>query len=96
MALEDIENSLISFSKQNEATSYIKIALDQSKLAADLARERYKSGITDFLTVLDSVKRLLDVQTAYADALTKSSTALVAVYKAFGVGGSQASVPASS
>ena len=86
MALEDIENSLISFSKQNEATSYIKIALDQSKLAADLARERYKSGITDFLTVLDSEKRLLDVQTAYADALTKSSTALVAVYKAFGVG----------
>jgi multidrug efflux system outer membrane protein len=47
---------------------------------------RFKEGMTDFLTVLDSQLRLLQDQNQLAQTQTATATSLVAVYKALGGG----------
>ena len=54
--------------------------------AAMLARQRYDNGATDFLTVLDAERVLLEAQDQFAQSQTRTATALVAVYKSLGGG----------
>ena len=65
--------------------------LTQAETAASeavaLARQRYRDGIADYLSVLDSERTLLDLQEQLVSARTLSTTRLVSVYKAFAVGG---------
>jgi multidrug efflux system outer membrane protein len=49
-------------------------------------RHCYQFGVTDFLTVLDAERTLLDVEDRLAESETLTATALVAVYKALGGG----------
>ncbi|MGP8234139.1 MAG: TolC family protein, partial [Limisphaerales bacterium] len=48
------------------------------------AHNRYDNGATDFLTVLDAERVLLDSQDQLAQTETQTATALVAVYKVLG------------
>ncbi len=85
-ALEETENSLIDFAKELERRDYLKEAADSSEKAVELSRLRYKFGVSDFLTVLDAERRLLEAQDELARSETRTATALVAVYKALGGG----------
>ena len=58
-----------------------------SEKATALARLRYQYGVSDFLTVLDAERTLLQAQDQLAQSETNTATALVAVYKALGGGG---------
>ena len=53
-------------------------------MAADLSHQRYEGGVTDFLTVLDAERTLLEAQDRLAASKTRTVTALIAVYKALG------------
>jgi multidrug efflux system outer membrane protein len=84
--LEETENALVSYNKIRVKQDLLASAVKSSLKAHDLAQLRFKAGVTDFLTVLDSEARLLQQQNQLAQTETATATALVAVYKALGGG----------
>ena len=49
-ALEETENSFANYHAQQERLLRLNLQAQESKRAADIARFRYKEGVTDFLT----------------------------------------------
>jgi multidrug efflux system outer membrane protein len=86
LALEDMENALVAFSRQQERRKLLYASALASQKAQNLARQRYQFGVADFLTVLDAERTLLEAQDRLAESETLTATALVAVYKALGGG----------
>jgi outer membrane protein, multidrug efflux system len=86
LALEETENSLVDFTRQQARRDLLRASAQASEKAQNLASQRYQFGVTDFLTVLDAERTLLTAQDLLADSETQTATALVAVYKALGGG----------
>jgi NodT family efflux transporter outer membrane factor (OMF) lipoprotein len=86
LALEEAENALVDFSRQEARRDALQAAAQASEKAVELARQRFQFGVADFLTVLDAERTLLTAQDQLADSDTRTATALVAVYKALGGG----------
>jgi outer membrane protein, multidrug efflux system len=86
LALEDTENALVDFGRQQVRRDFLWASAQASEKAVNLARQRYQFGVADFLTVLVAERTLLDAQDQLADSETRTATALVAVYKALGGG----------
>ncbi|MDB6020941.1 MAG: efflux transporter outer rane subunit [Pedosphaera sp.] len=85
-ALEETENSLVDFSREQTRREFLRESESASEIAATLARQRYENGATDFLTVLDAERVLYEAQDQLARSNTRAATALVAVYKSLGGG----------
>lgn len=85
-ALEETENALISYSQERNRRNLLASAAQASEQAMQLANLRYREGVADFLTVLDSEARLRQDQVLLAQSETATATALTAVYKALGGG----------
>ncbi|MGH7411583.1 MAG: efflux transporter outer membrane subunit [Candidatus Methylomirabilis sp.] len=85
-SLEDVENALVAYGREQERRRSLAQAVDANRLAADLANERYTRGLVDFLNVLESQRQLY----ASEDQLVQSERGivvnLVALYKALGGG----------
>ena len=86
LALEETESALVTYDSERARREELREATTQSEKAAKLARQRYDDGVTDFLTVLDADRRVLEAQDALAGSETRTATALVAIYKALGGG----------
>jgi multidrug efflux system outer membrane protein len=86
LALEETENTLVDFTRQQARRNLLYASAQASEKAQNLARQRYQFGVADFLTVLDAERTLLAAQDQLADSETLTATALVAVYKALGGG----------
>jgi multidrug efflux system outer membrane protein len=86
VALEETENALVGFTRQQARRDWLRASAQASEKAQNLARQRYQFGVSDFLTVLDAERTLLDAQDRLADSETLTATSLVAVYKALGGG----------
>ena len=84
LALEDTENALAQYRASNQSVQQLQQAAEQSRKARDLARLRYETGATDFLSLLDAERTLLAVEDAGAQAATAQGTSLALVYKALG------------
>jgi len=85
-ALEETEGALVDFGQEQSRQQFLEISAQASQKAADLAHQRYEGGVTDFLSVLDAERTLLEAQDRLASSQTQTVTALVAVYKALGGG----------
>jgi multidrug efflux system outer membrane protein len=85
-ALEETENALISYSQERNRRNLLASAAQASEQAMQLANLRYREGVADFLTVLDSEARLRQDQVLLAQSETATAIALTAVYKALGGG----------
>lgn len=86
LALEETENALVDFSRQQERRNFLRESAQASERAMELAQLRYRYGVADFLTVLDAERTLLQAQDQLAQSETNTATALIAVYKALGGG----------
>jgi outer membrane protein, multidrug efflux system len=84
LALEETENSLVALEKERRRLGYLKESEKAALEAVDLARQRYRDGVADFLSVLDAERTLLSLQEEVVASETRSATRLVAVYKALG------------
>ncbi len=84
--LEETENALVDFGREQTRRDFLRESVQASEIAASLARQRYENGATDFITVLDSERVLLEAQDQLARSQTRAAIALVAVYKALGGG----------
>jgi multidrug efflux system outer membrane protein len=85
-ALEETENALVDFGQEQANEQLLEASATASQEAADLARQRYEGGSSDFLSVLDAERTLLDAQDRLAQSRTRTATAFVAAYKALGGG----------
>ena len=85
-ALEETEGALITYGRAQTRRDLLTEAASASERAADLARQRFQGGLTDFVNVLDAERDALAVQDSLAQSHTQTATSLVAVYKALGGG----------
>lgn len=85
-ALEDVENALASYANSRNRQATLRLAVQASRNAAQLARQRYESGLTDFQKVLDTERTLLSTEDSLASAEAEGLTALISLYKALGGG----------
>jgi outer membrane protein, multidrug efflux system len=85
-ALEETENALSDYGRERRRLEALRDAARASRQAADLAAQRFEGGVSDFLTVLDADRTLLDAEDRVAASETRAATLLVALYKALGGG----------
>jgi multidrug efflux system outer membrane protein len=85
-ALEETEGALMEFGRVQTRCEYLTASARAAAEAVKLARQRYESGVADFLAVLDAQRVELSIQDQLAQSETRTATALVAVYKALGGG----------
>jgi multidrug efflux system outer membrane protein len=85
-ALEETENALVDFGREQARRDYLRESQRSAKDATALARQRYEGGIADFLPVLDAQRTQLAVEAELAQSETRTATDLIALYKALGGG----------
>lgn len=84
LALEETENSLVTFGRERQRLEYLRASEQAAAEAVELARQRYQDGVADFLSVLDAERTLLDLQEQLVQSETRTATSLIAVYKSLG------------
>lgn len=86
VALEETDNALQNFSREEERRTDLQRALHASNQAAEIARKKFEVGSSDFLTVLDAQRSQLMVSAQLAQSDMQVLLNLVAVYKSLGGG----------
>ena len=86
VAVEDVERSLVRYAQRELERRELEESVSASRRAVELAEVQYSTGLVDFLTVLDSERRLRDVEDRLAIVETGVSTDAIAVFKALGGG----------
>jgi len=92
LALEDTENALTRYAKQQARLGIVAEQAQAARRAGSLAEIRYREGSEDFLTLLDAQRTQLAADDALAAAEAEVNVSVVAVYKALG-GWGQAAQP---
>ncbi|HTP84248.1 MAG TPA: efflux transporter outer membrane subunit [Alphaproteobacteria bacterium] len=88
-AIHEVENALAAYGPEQTRRASLQTSVAQDREALSLATQRYASGITTFLDVLDAERNLEQAELSLADSTVAVSTDLVAVYKALGGGWDQ-------
>jgi multidrug efflux system outer membrane protein len=85
-ALEETENALVSYSNEQERRARLQRAVQANEEAVKLSNDRYRAGVTDFLSVLDAQRELYANEDLLAQSRTAQTLNLIALYKALGGG----------
>jgi multidrug efflux system outer membrane protein len=84
-ALADVETHLSDFAREQRREQKLKAAVDSSARTLELARDRYKSGLSPFLDVLEAQQRLYDNQIQLAASTGNATRYAIALSKSLGV-----------
>ena len=85
-ALQDVENALVAYSRQQLRYRFLLETVDADRRAVDISKELYKQGLVDFLNVLSSETSLYQSEEQLVLSEQALLTDLVALYKALGGG----------
>ncbi|NDY74132.1 NodT protein [Desulfobacter hydrogenophilus] len=85
-ALEEVENALLAYAKEQTRLEHLTIAAEQALAAEDLAKKKYESGLIDFNTVLTSQQTVLSYQSDLATSRGTCVSNLITLYKVLGGG----------
>jgi outer membrane protein, multidrug efflux system len=85
-SLEEVEDSLVACNKELEHHGALARSEAADRRAAELAEERYRSGLEDFLDVLETQRTLLAVQDDLAQSDRDLGQNVIRLYKALGGG----------
>lgn len=86
VALEDADNALTAYAREQVRRESLAQSVQASQQALDLSTQLYKSGLVDFLHVLNSETSLFAAQDALVQSDQTVSLDLVQLYKALGGG----------
>jgi len=86
VALEEAENALTAYAKEQVRRESLSQSVEANQRALELSTQLYKSGLADFLRVLDSERSLYLAQDALVQSDQAVSINLVQLYKALGGG----------
>ncbi len=92
-ALEDVENALTAYAREQERRGSLVIATDAATRAAALAQDQYTSGLIDFSDVLTAERNLLSFQDELAQSDGEVTSDLIRLYKALGGGWTPEATP---
>ena len=85
-ALQEVEDSLVALRGTREQLAAQRAAATSALNAAQIAEQRYRSGLVDFQNVLQTQRTLLSAQDSVAATATTLATQHVRLYKALGGG----------
>jgi NodT family efflux transporter outer membrane factor (OMF) lipoprotein len=85
-ALEDVENSLVNYAREQMRHRTLRDAVAAHRRAVAMSNELYIRGLVDFLNVLDNQRSLFASESDLAQSEAVMATNLVALYKALGGG----------
>jgi NodT family efflux transporter outer membrane factor (OMF) lipoprotein len=85
-ALKDVENALTAYAKEQVRRESLTQSVRADNRATEMATQLYKSGLVDFLRVLNSQTSLYLAQDALVQSDQTVSLNLVQLYKALGGG----------
>ncbi|MGH6936569.1 MAG: efflux transporter outer membrane subunit [Methylocella sp.] len=88
-AWHEVVNALVTYRTEQRRRMRLKDQVDHARRALALSRTRYDAGVTDFISVLDAERTLLQAELEHAQSTTNVSTNLVQLYKALGGGWEQ-------
>lgn len=85
-AMEEANNAVAAYRRQLERESLLEGARKSAETSLGLSADLQKAGLSDFLTVLDAQRSLLDAQFQKSLANTQALVESVALYKALAGG----------
>lgn len=85
-ALQEVEDGLVSLALSRERGEALDTAVRSARNAAELARQRYSAGLTDFQVVLDTERSVLLVEDSLASTRADTVLSVIRLYKALGGG----------
>jgi NodT family efflux transporter outer membrane factor (OMF) lipoprotein len=85
-ALEDTENAIVALDSANRRQAEFATALDAGTNSAILVRLQYRSGLTDFISLLTTENLLISARNSAVQARYDRAAALVQLYAALGGG----------
>jgi outer membrane protein, multidrug efflux system len=85
-AFQEVEDALVAFEREQDTRARLEEAVRADQRAAELARNLYAQGLTDFLTVLVAEETLFTAQDSLAQSERDVALELIALYKALGGG----------
>jgi NodT family efflux transporter outer membrane factor (OMF) lipoprotein len=85
-ALSEVEDALIACRRSAERMATLEKAVAAARDADRLARLRYRTGDTDFLTILETQRTLLAVEEGLVGIRADRAAAYIRLYKALGGG----------
>jgi NodT family efflux transporter outer membrane factor (OMF) lipoprotein len=85
-AWHDVVNALVAYRTEQQRRASLASQVDHSEKALTLARARYSDGVSDFTTVLDTARQMLEAREQYVQSTVNVSLNLVQLYKALGGG----------
>jgi outer membrane protein, multidrug efflux system len=86
VALEDVENALVAYAKEQERRRSLSEAVESARRSVALATELYSRGLTDFLSVLEAQRSQFVVEDQLAESERIVAANVVGLYKALGGG----------
>jgi len=86
IALEDVENAMIAYFKEQERRDRLTEAVDAAQRSVDLVRTQYLAGLTNFQNVLDSQRSLFRFQDQLAESEGLTIQNLIVLYRSLGGG----------
>lgn len=85
-ALREVEDALAAYAHEQIRRDRLTDAVTAAQQTADLATQRYNSGLRDFRDVLDAQRSLVSLQDQLASSRSNVSTTVVRLYRALGGG----------
>jgi NodT family efflux transporter outer membrane factor (OMF) lipoprotein len=85
-AIRDVEDALQAFGAEQDRHKSLAEATKSAETAAEMSRELYRTGLKDFLTVLDSERSVLSLQESLVQSDATITENLIRLYKAMGGG----------
>lgn len=85
-SFEEVENALVNIAQQQDRWDALTRSIQANQEAVGLSQERYRSGVSEFLNVLESQRQLYDAEDAAAQSQGALLTSMVALYKSLGGG----------
>jgi NodT family efflux transporter outer membrane factor (OMF) lipoprotein len=86
LALEDVENSLVNYGKEQTRFRSLQAAVAANRRAVEMSTELYNRGLIDFLSVLEAQRQLFASEDQLIASERTLSANLVALYKSLGGG----------
>ena len=85
-ALGETEDAIVMYATEQARHAALVDAEKAARASVDIARDQYKQGVVDFLTVLDTQRELLNTQDQLVQSDQLTATNLVMLYKSLGGG----------
>ncbi len=85
-ALKDVEDALSRYGSEERRNAQLRASAEAARVAFDMANDRYKSGLSDFINVLQTEAALYTAESQLAESDGLVDQDLVSLEKALGGG----------